>query len=816
MISYGNFTSFRNRNLQSLCILLVAVAIVTGWQLSPASQAKQGRSFSSDSVAARLNGRIAFTNDNWIYSVNPDGSGEIVLSTATGASDVIDGHAAWSPDGTKIAFSRKTLIDNNSAIWLMDADGKNQRKLSTDQSSDDQPTWSSDGSKIAFVGGGVNKGDIFVMSATDGNNVHSILSSPESDLDPEWSPGGSKIAFVSLRDSPGISGDISRGFEIYVVNVDAAGDPTGAPLRLTNNGAADLNPSWSPAGDQIVFNSQRDNLLAIYQMDSSGNNQQNISGTGSDDFSDPTWSPDGQFIAFTNYSRVPHSNSAEVYLLTLQGGAITRVTNTVYNEHELAWQPLPSGAPTPTPTPLPSPSPIVYTNFRISGSVLDVNSIPVPDVELSFAGELNTTPVILQTDAAGIFTYNYPPDLSFTVRPAKNGYIFNPTFAKAVSSGMLSGNFGMVFTAIPVAPNPNNGVLIPATSGAFENQGKAQVTVTRTGDLSAMTTLKYHSADGTAAQKSDYTFVSGTLRFAANESAKTISIPIADDVYPEADETFTVEFESGLQGVFVPTTVTIVDNDSTTPPANPVDDPPFYVRQHYYDFLSRTPDPGGLDYWTGQITMCNSEIDPQLRAACLHNREVAVSAAFFIELEFQDTGFFVYRLYQAAFGRKPTYQEFISDRSKVIGGAGAETSKQTLVYEWVQRPEFRQAYPFDFNVDFINKLFDSAGLTPFATERQQELAAMNAGRTRAQVLRDVAELEAFKQREYNPAFVLMQYFGYLRRNPEPAGYDFWLNVLNSLPAPTNYHAMVCAFITSGEYQDRFGAVRTHNNGECSP
>ena len=414
-------SGFRNLYAPGLCVLLLGVAIVTGWELSPITLARQAQSFSSESAAARLNGRIAFTNDNWIYSVNPDGSGEIILSTATGASGVLDHHAAWSPDGTKIAFSRKTLIDNNSAIWLMDADGKNQRRLSTDQSFDDQPTWSSDGSKIAFVRGGINKGDVFVMNATDGSNAHSILSSPELDLDPVWSPDGSKIAFVSLRDFPGITGDINRGFEIYVVSVDAGGDPTGAPLRLTNNNAADLNPSWSPAGDQIVFNSQRDNLLAIYQSDVSGNNQQNISGTSTDDFTDPTWSPDGQFLAFTNYSRVPHSNSDEIYLLTLQGGAVTRVTNTVYDEHELAWQPLPVGTPTPTPTPLPSPTPIVYTNYRISGSVVDGNGVTVPDVELSFVGELNTTPVILQTDAAGIFAYNYPADFSFTVRPAKNG-----------------------------------------------------------------------------------------------------------------------------------------------------------------------------------------------------------------------------------------------------------------------------------------------------------------------------------------------------------------------------------------------------------
>lgn len=376
----------------------------------------------------------------------------------------------------------------------------------------------------------------------------------------------------------------------------------------------------------------------------------------------------------------------------------------------------------------------------------------------------------------------------------------------------------MAFTAIPYNPNTNppTGIVFPGNAGGSESLGRAEVTITRTGDISTPATVKYQTADGTAVQKSDYTFLSGTLRFAANESSKTIVIPVTDDAYVEGNENFKVQFESGFPGVFINTNMTILDNDSSVATTNPIDDARFFVRQHYYDFLSRTPDQGGLDYWTSQINSCNNEPDPQNRAACFHNQTIGVSAAFFIELEFQETGFFVYRLYKAALGRRPTYQEFINDRRKVIGGARLEASKQSLAYEWVQRPEFSQAYAFDFNVDFINKLFDTAGLTPFTAERQQELTAMNAGRTRAQVLRDVIEIEAFKQREYNQAFVSMQYFGYLRRNIDQGGYDFWLDVLNRLPAPNNYRSMVCAFITSNEYQDRFGPLRTHSNGECSP
>jgi hypothetical protein len=117
--------------------------------------------------------------------------------------------------------------------------------------------------------------------------------------------------------------------------------------------------------------------------------------------------------------------------------------------------------------------------------------------------------------------------------------------------------------------------------------------------------------------------------------------------------------------------------------------------------------------------------------------------------------------------------------------------------------------------DFVNKLFDTARLSPYTSERARLIAEMQGGKTRAGAIREVIEIQAFKDAEYNPSFVLMQYFGYLRRDPEQAGYDFWLNILNNVQ-PNNYRSMVCAFITSTEYQSRFSPVITHSNRECQP
>src|SRR5205807_1504054 len=165
---------------------------------------------------------------------------------------------------------------------------------------------------------------------------------------------------------------------------------------------------------------------------------------------------------------------------------------------------------------------------------------------------------------------------------------------------------------------------------------------------------------------------------------------------------------------------------------------------------------------------------------CIREKRISVSAAFFVELEFQETGSFIYRFYKASFGRRPTYAEFTSDRGRVVGGPNLEANKQAFANDWVSRPAFQTAFPLTMTpAQFVNKLFDTAGLVPYTSQRQQLVGDMQNGKTRAQVVRDVVEIQDFRSREYNRSFVLAQYFGYLRRDPDQGGYDFWLNVLNN-------------------------------------
>jgi hypothetical protein len=196
---------------------------------------------------------------------------------------------------------------------------------------------------------------------------------------------------------------------------------------------------------------------------------------------------------------------------------------------------------------------------------------------------------------------------------------------------------------------------------------------------------------------------------------------------------------------------------------------------------------------------------------------VRVSAAFFIEQEFQDTGSFVYAFYQGTLGKHPTYKEFMPDRRLVIGGSSLEAKKAAFAEAWVNRPAFQTLYPNSLTndqfVDAVLLTMKNGDGVDLSSQRGTYISALNGGATRGQVVRQITENQTFRNAEYNPAFVLMQYFGYLRRDAEQGGYDFWLNVLNNRE-PNNYLGMVCSFVTSAEFQLRFGSSVTRTNAEC--
>ena len=533
-----------------------------------------------------------------------------------------------------------------------------------------------------------------------------------------------------------------------------------------------------------------------------------------------------------------------------------------------------------------------------------------------------------------------------------------------------------------------------------EGTGHIDITVTRSGDASGTATVNYNTFDEAiptpspsplptptphGSQKSDYEIALGTLTFAPGETSKTFRLLVVNDTFKEGDEIIDLMLSNPTGagvGLGTPNTaeLTISDNDAVAPTTNPIDDPAFFVRQHYLDFLNREPDAAGQAFWQNEINSC------ALVAACIENKRVNVSAAFFLSIEFQRTGYLAYTTHRAAFGPNALggspapvlYGNFMRDvqqlqRGFVFGQPGAdavlEANKVAYFNEFVARPEFVSKYPSTLtNEQYVDNLLASAGLSPsqvrlfvvsltnnqenppvtptlttggarpasFGTARFQfndaqtalsftatisnidvggqtadtnddlvaahihagpnspptnnpvvwgffgapfndnnpndqsfsptaggvggtfrgkwdapegngttlaaQLNNLREGRayinfhtkqfgggeirgnfpaatvfrdqlvaglngatmTRATVLRAVAEAEELQTREFNAAFVTMEYFGYLRRDPDTAGFNFWLNKLNAFNGNFQDAEMVKAFISSSEYRQRFG------------
>ncbi|HEV7397416.1 MAG TPA: Calx-beta domain-containing protein, partial [Pyrinomonadaceae bacterium] len=394
-----------------------------------------------------------------------------------------------------------------------------------------------------------------------------------------------------------------------------------------------------------------------------------------------------------------------------------------------------------------------------------------------------------------------------------------------------------------------NSTIFSASEGPPPNGSTArvaQIVVTRQGDLSGTATVDFATSDGTASQRTRYITALGTLTFTAGQTTRTFNVILIDDGYVQDTQTVNLTLSNAIgANLSAPSQATLFIDDDEEGPAstNPLDDPAYFVRQHYFDFLNRTPDTSGFNFWISQITGPPPCGTPQ----CLTQRRITVSNAFFFELEFQQTGAYVFRLYRAAFGNNqpfpnprpdpnypneekklPSYQVFSRDRAKVVGGSNLAQKQLDLANVFVARPEFITKYPSSLNtaalyVDALLANIQSDLGVNLSSQRDALITLYNSG-GRGAVLYRLADDNAQNpinnrpliDSEYNRAFVATQYFGYLRRNPDIAGIIFWLGQVNSAPLRDlgKQNAMVCSFITSAEYQLRFSPVAPHSNTEC--
>jgi len=424
------------------------------------------------------------------------------------------------------------------------------------------------------------------------------------------------------------------------------------------------------------------------------------------------------------------------------------------------------------------------------------------------------------TGAAYVFAFEAAPTPTPTPTPsAVNTIQFGATTLEvsegppgSIPSGLASGEV-------------NSWEAAGATS-----QGSAVINVTRTGDTSGAASADYSTQDGTASSRSDFNAAHGTLRFAAGETSKSIVVFITDDRFQESSETFSVALSNSSGATIgTPATATInVTSDDAVTGSNPVKDPTFdsdfFVRQHYADFLGREADASGVNFWKGQIDECETRPAAE-RQGCREVRRINVSAAFFLSIEFQQTGYFVYLFHQAAFNSREQLQlaRFLADVGEVrngviVGQANWEqtldANKQSYALRFVDQPGFLSSYPVSMSpAQFVDALNTNTSGSLSQSERNAlvaELEANNTNAGRASVMRKISDDAGFRAMETNRAFVLMQYFGYLRRAPNESpdsnfeGYNFWLNKLNQFNGNYIESEMVKAFITSSEYLQRFG------------
>ncbi|HEV7903867.1 MAG TPA: carboxypeptidase regulatory-like domain-containing protein [Pyrinomonadaceae bacterium] len=395
------------------------------------------------------------------------------------------------------------------------------------------------------------------------------------------------------------------------------------------------------------------------------------------------------------------------------------------------------------------------------------------------------------------------------------------TELSAGTSGLVTNPGQAIFDNLLVQPNAfvnraNNVRLTQSAYRVNENVGFLTLKAVRAGDTSRETRLDYatephdgkpcNTQDGKARARCDFGTTAGTIRFAPGETEKTFNVFITDDIYAEGDETVRIALGFPSAGVVeepASALVTIVDNDAGSTP-HPINTAPFLVRQQYLDFLNREPDADGFNAWVGVLRGCAFEghFGPGKSGSDPACDRITVSSSFFRSTEFQFKGFFVYRFYKATLGRVPTYEEFLRDMTSVTGQTEAEVvaRREAFANAWVERADFVALNEGITNAEFVDQLAATAGV-PLAGRAGLILDLNNGSKTRAQVLRLVVDSPELFNREYNAAFVLMQYFGYLQRDPDEAGYDGWLNLLNRTG---DYRTMIFGFLYSQEYLLRFG------------
>jgi Tol biopolymer transport system component/N-acetylneuraminic acid mutarotase len=711
-------------------------------------------------------------DDRYLHTATLLSNGDVLVVGGRVYSDLPGAErysqAGVSIGGPKIVFGGGRG-NGNRDVYTMDLDGANPTRLTSEPAYDDQPKWSPDGSKIVFMSDRDGNFEIYSMNA-DGSNQTRLTNSLGGDGFPAWSPDGTKIVFTS--------GDMRNPatFEIYTMNADGTNR-----TRLTNDNFIDGVPAWSPDGTKIVFMSGGSsvfdiNSFEIFVINADGSNRTRLTNNTVVD-GQPSFSPDGSRILFGSGSGLS-PNGIEIFVMNADGSNRTQLTNNAVTDGFPAWS--------------PDGTKIIFA----SGSIADENGVELFVMNADGTNRIRLTKNVTLDWFADWQPSTAPPWQPVTL--AANQIELKVWTVQGRTYAYVKPQF------------PNGGYRVV-------NWGL----VARSGN--------------------DFSVDASVERFIGPSMQSVVSTAQIYDLGPLANGTYNFNFKTS--GALSQTLQFIISSTVPPSPANPIDNAREFVRQQYRDFLNREADQAGENFWTDNITKCT---DPARRPptqtveqCTLRQREIT-SGAFFLSPEFQYTGYYVYRVYKGALGRPPKLSEFIPDalfvgKGIVVNGqlSAAEINQNKRDYaskfancaDPLKSPcaEFKATYDPLSNEQYVDKLFQTTGVNASSSDRAALVNGLNANsstETRATVLLKVVDGinvisegnqqftttygQAFYNAEFRRAFVQLEYFGYMKRDPDEAGYAFWLGKLNQFNGDFVAAEMVLAFISSPEYRARFG------------
>jgi hypothetical protein len=508
--------------------------------------------------------------------------------------------------------------------------------------------------------------------------------------------------------------------------------------------------------------------------------------------------------------------------------------------------PTPTATPSPTPTPGATPTPTPVMNefeAKLSGAAIG-GTVPKGEAEFENLGANREFKVRIENvnlpagtvldvlvDGTKVGTITVAPSLqrSELKLETENGQTVPAVNSRtrvvvADKSGatIVAGSFSNIPPQTTPNPTPT-----PTPAPNSEVRIESRLAGAPINGLTPTGVAKFRSLGGNSKLEVEVEHVNlpvGTILNVFVDGVKVGELTIASTLENE----FELETEHGQAVPGVTTASTVVVSNAqgqtilsgvfntagiVTQQPNDIDHTTFFVEQQYRDFLGREADDSGLDFWSSEIAKCNGD------AACVERSRVNTSGAFFLSIEFQETGYMLYRFNKESFGVMPRRNQFLVDmqaasQGVVVGQLGweqkLEDNKRRAAETWVERPEFHSQFDGMNDDQFVDALFRNAGVVPAQAERNNLVEGLHShAETRATVLRKVSDNSEFRRKEQNPAFVLMQYFGYLHRNPDEGadtnmdGFNFWLKKLDDNGGDFHRAEMVRAFIEATEYRHRF-------------